>query len=96
MAFSTGEGSEVIDLYDWMGHRCMKTIIDMANGAVTGLVLEDVPEEPSIQNWAPAYKTTHIRTAGTRPRRPARPMPVGSISRCKCGFIAADDDSRPS
>ena len=47
-AFSTGERSDEISVYDWhrrMGHRSMKTIVDMANGAVTGMVLKDVPAE---------------------------------------------------
>jgi len=66
-------------------HFCMKTIIDMANGAVTGLVLNGVPEDPpkldSCPSCAPTkaqrlpFKTgcPRIRAAGTRPRRPSRP-----------------------
>ena len=48
-AFSTGEKSDAIGVYDWhrrIGHRSMKTIVDMANGVVTGIVLKDVPENP--------------------------------------------------
>ena len=49
LAFSTGEKSDVISVYDWhrrMGHRSMKTIVDMANGTVTGMVLKDIPWSP--------------------------------------------------
>ena len=48
-AFSIGEKPDAIGVYDWhrrMGHRNMKTIVDMANGAVTGMVLKDVPGNP--------------------------------------------------
>ena len=38
-AFSIWEKSDAIGVHDWhrrMGHRSMKTIVDMANSAVTG------------------------------------------------------------
>ena len=77
-------------------------IIDMANGAVTGLVLKDVPDDPPKLDSCPSCALTKAQRLpsktrcpriGTRPRRPARPMPVESISRCKYGFIPVDGDS---
>ena len=51
-AVSTGKNKEPVSLFNWhrrMGHHSMKTIVDMAKGAVTGMVLEDVPRDiPSI------------------------------------------------
>ena len=46
--FSTGERSDEISVYDWhcrMGHCSMKTIVNMANSAVTGMVLKDIPAD---------------------------------------------------
>jgi len=88
----------------------MKTIIDMANGDVSGLVLKDVtylktrrssiaarPVALTKRNAFRSKLGIHaLETAGTRPRRPARPMPVESISRCRYGFILVDGDSRAS
>jgi len=54
-AFSVGEKSDAVSVYDWhrrMGHRSMKTIIDMADGAVTGIVLKDIPN--TRRSWAAA------------------------------------------
>ena len=47
--FSIGDKSDAISVYDWhqkMGYYSMKTSADMANGAVTGRVLKDIPEDP--------------------------------------------------
>jgi len=55
--FSTGEGSATIGLYDlhWrISHCSMKTIINMANGAMTGLVLKNVPKDPPKFGSCPA------------------------------------------
>jgi hypothetical protein len=48
VAFSTGNTSEPVSLYDWhqgMGHRSMKTIVDMADGPMTGIMLKDIPSD---------------------------------------------------
>ena len=78
VAFSTGEGPGAISLYGWqrrMGHRSMTTIIDMANGAVTGLVLKNVPEDTPKLDSCPSRALTKARrlpfkTGRTRPLRP--------------------------
>jgi len=109
VAFSTGEGSEAISLFDWhrrMGHRSMKMIIDMANGAMSGLVLKDVPEDPPKLDTCPSCALAKVRrlpftTGHTRASEPLEiihgdlvgPMPVESVSRCKYGFILVDDYS---
>jgi len=111
VAFSTGEVLGAISQYNWhrgVGHWSMTTIIDMANGAVTGLV-KDVPEDPSKLNSCPSCAFTEARrlpfeTGRTLALRPLRlicgdlvgPMPVESASRCKYGFILFDDYSRAS
>ena len=85
-AFSAGEKSDAISAYDWhqrMGHRSMKTIVDMANGAVTGMTLKDMPEDlPKLDSCpscalAKAQRLpfkTHARdgAAGAHPRRSGR------------------------
>ena len=48
VAFSAREESESISLFDWhrrMGHRTMKTIIEMAEGTVTRMTLKDIPRD---------------------------------------------------
>ena len=45
VALTAGEGTRSASLYDWhwrMGHRSMKTIISMAKGAATGVILKDL------------------------------------------------------
>ena len=110
--FSTGERSDEISVYDWhcrMGHRSMKTIIDMANGTVTGMVLKDVPADPPKLDSCPScalakaqclpFKTG--RTCATKLLELIHsdlvsPMPVESVSHCKYGFVLMDDYSRAS
>ena len=45
---SIGETPDAIGVYDWhwrTGHGSMKTIVNMANGMVTGMVLKDIHED---------------------------------------------------
>ena len=111
-AFSTGEKSDAIGVYDWhrrMGHRSMKTIVDMANGAVTGMVLKDVPKDVPKLDSCPSCALTKaqrlpFKTGRTRATEPLElihgdlvgPMPVESVGRCKYGFVLMDDYSRAS
>ena len=56
-AFSIGEILDAISVYDChrrMGHRSMKTIVDMANRAVTSMVLNDVPGDPPKLDRCPS------------------------------------------
>jgi transposase InsO family protein len=112
VALSTGEGTTAVSLYDWhrrMGHRSMQTIADMANGAVTGMVLEDVPHDlPRLYACHSCALTKSQRlpfkTGRTRATEPLElihgelvgPMPVESVGRCKYGFVLMDDYSRAS
>jgi len=111
-AFSTGEKSDAIGVYDWhrrMGHHSMKTIVDMANGAVTGMILKDVPGDPPKLDSCPSCALAKaqrlpFKTGRTRATMPLElihgdlvgPMPVESVSRCKYGFVLMDDYSRAS
>src|SRR5258706_5719515 len=112
MAFSTEEKLNEVSLYNWhrrMGHRSMKTIVDMANGAVTGMVLKDVPGDIPKLDSCPSCaltKAQHLpfKTGRTRATKPLElihgdlvgPMPVESVGRCKYGFVLMDDYSRAS
>ena len=77
-AFSTGEKSDAIGVYDWhrrIGHRSMKTIVDMANEVVTGIVLKDVPENPPKIGSCPSCVLTKaqrlpFKTGRTRTTEP--------------------------
>jgi len=112
VAFKTGEESNAISLFDWhrrMGHHSMKTIVDMANGAVTGMVLKDIPDNlPRLDTCHSCALTKSQRlpfkTGHTRATQVLElihgdlvgPMPVESVSRCKYGFVLMDDYSRAS
>jgi len=83
-----------------MGHRSMKSVVDMANGAVTGLMLKDVPEEPrSSIRTHPVHSRKHdIFPLQLEPLEIiigdlVGPMPVESVSRCTYGSILVDDYS---
>lgn len=111
-AFGTEEKSDDVSLYNWhrrMGHRSMKTIVDMANGAVTGMVLKDVPGDIPKLDSCPSCALTKAqrlpfkdgRTRATKPLELIHgdlvgPMPVESVGRCKYGFVLMDDYSRAS
>jgi hypothetical protein len=76
-AFSAGEKSDAISMYDWhrrMGHRSMKTITDMANGAVTGMALKGVPDDLPKLDSCPSCalakaQRSPFKTGRARPRR---------------------------
>src|SRR5258706_16241919 len=77
-AFSTEEKLNEVSLYNWqrrMGHPSMKTIVDMANGAGTGMNLKDGPGDiwklESCQSCA-LTKSQHLpfNTGRTRARKP--------------------------
>ena len=87
----------------------MKTIVDIANGAVTGIVLEDVPGDPTKMGSYPSCALTKaqrlsFKTGRTRAMTPleliignlARPMPVESGSYFKYGFVLMNNYSRYS
>ena len=112
VAFSTGEKEKPVSLYNWhrrMGHRSMKTIVDMAKGAVTGMVLKDVPEDIPKMDSCPSCaltKSRHFpykdgRTRATEPLELIHgdlvgPMPVELVSKYKYSFVLMDDYSRTS
>jgi len=111
-AFSTGENKEPVSLFNWhrrMGHRSLKTIVDMAKGAVTGMVLKDVPKDIPSMDICPSCaltKSRHFpykdgRTRATEPLELIHgdlvgPMPVESVSKYKYGFVLMDDYSQAS
>ena len=87
----------------------MKTIVDMANGAVTGMVLKGAPGDPLKLDSCPScalakaqrlpFKTG--RTCATAPLELIHgdlvgPMSVESVGRCKYRFVLMDDYSRAS
>ena len=106
------EGKESVSLYDWhrrMGHRNMKTIVDMAKGAVKGIALKHVPKEVPKLYTCPACALTKAkrtpfgneRTRATEPLQLIHgdlfgPMPNESVSKKKYGFVLMDDYSRAS
>ena len=112
VALNAAEDPKAISLFDWhrrMGHRSMKTIASMANGAVTGMVLKDVPEDiPKLDMCASCTltKLQHLpfKTGRTRTTKPLElihgdlvgPMLVESVSRCKYRFVLMDDYSQAS
>jgi hypothetical protein len=81
--------------YRRMGPRSRKRVIDMANGAVTGLTLKDVPNDPPKLDTCPSCALAKAQrlpfTAGAPTSEPleliqgdmAGPMPVESVIRCK-------------
>jgi hypothetical protein len=111
-AFSTEEKSNEVSLYNWhrrMGHRSMKTIVDMTKGAVTKIVLKDVPGDIPKLDSCPSCALTKVqrlpfkdgRMRATKPLELIHgdlvgPMPVESVGHCKYGFILVDDYSRAS
>ena len=111
-AFSIGKKLDAISAYDWhqmMGHYSMKTIVDMAIGMVTRMVLKDVPGDllkmdsclsctlATVQHLP--FKTGH--TSRTMPLELIHgdivgPMPVESVSCCMYGFVLMDKYSHAS
>ena len=105
---SIREKSDTISVYNChqrMGHGSMKTIVEMTNSAVTGMVPKDIPE-----GWATArpalgkaqsfpFKTGHSR-ATTQLEIIHDDlvcyMPVVSVSRRKYGFVVMDEYSPAS
>ena len=84
----------------------MKTIVGMANGAVTGTTLKDIPDDiPKLGtcHFCALTKSQRLpfnsgRTRTTKPLELIHgdlvgPMPVESVSRCKYGFVLMDDYS---
>ena len=86
----------------------MKTIIDMANGAVTGMVLKDIPEDPPKLDSRPScalakaqrlpFKTGRMRATPLELIHGdlVGSMPVESVSHCKYGFVLMSDYLRAS
>jgi len=57
IAVSTGENKEPVILFNWywrIRHCSMKTIVDMAKGAVTRMVLEDIPRDIPSMDTCPS------------------------------------------
>ena len=106
-AFSTRERSDKISVYDWhcrMGHCSMKTIINMANGAVTGMVSKDIPADlPKLDSCLSCalakaqrlpFKTGCMRVTKLLElihSNLVSPMLVESVGHCKYGFVLMDD-----
>ena len=59
VAFTAGEGERPVSLYDW--HRRMDTIVDTAEGAVTGVILEDSPDNIPKLDSSPSCALTKAR-----------------------------------
>ena len=111
-AFSTRERLDEISVYDWhcrMGHCSMKTIINMANSTVTGMVLKDVPADPPKLDSCPScalakvqhlpFKTGHMcamKLLELIHSDLVSPMLVESVGCCKYGFVLMDDYSHAS
>jgi len=80
-----------------MGHRSMKPIIDMADVAVTGMVLKDIPEHPpKLDSCSSCTLFETGRTRATTLLEVIQgnlvvPIPVESIGHCKYGFVLMDD-----
>jgi hypothetical protein len=99
IVFSTGEEAKTISLFNWhrcMGHHSMKTIVDMANGTVTGMALKHIPDDiPKLDtcHLFTLTKSQHLpfkagQTHATKPlvlihSNLVGPMPVESVSQCK-------------
>ena len=53
--FSTGEKEKPVSLFNWhqgVGHHSTRTISDMAEGTVTGMVLKGIPKDiPKLDSW---------------------------------------------
>ena len=111
-AFGIGEKLDAISVYDWhrtIGHRSTKTIVDIENGAVTRMVLKDIPGDPPTMDSCLSCTLAiaqHLpfKTDRTRMTTPLElihgdivsPMPVESVSRCMYGFGLMDNYSRAS
>jgi len=111
-AFSTGENKELVSLFNWhqrMGHHSLKTIVVMAKGAVTGMVLKEIPKDiPSMdicpscmlmKSWHFPYKDRRMHA--TEPLKLIHgdlvgPMPIESVSKYKYGFVLMDNYSQAS
>ena len=112
MALSTEVKSCEDSLYNWhqrMGHHSMKTIINMANGAVMGMVLEDVPKDIPKLDSCPSCTLAKaqclpFKEGHTHAMKPLElihgdlvgPMPVESVGCCKYRFVLMDDYSHAS
>ena len=87
----------------------MKTIVDMAEGAVTGMVLKDAPEDIPPLDTCPFCALTkakhfHFKMERARAAEPLELthgdivglMPGQFISRCRYSFVLMVDCSRAS
>ncbi len=108
-AFSTEEKLNEVSLYNWhrrMGHCSMKTIVNMANSAVMGMVLKDIPGDIPKLDSCPSCALMKAQclpfktgcTCATKPLELIHgdlvgPMPVESVGHCKYGFVLMDDYS---
>lgn len=64
VVFSSGEKKEPVSLFDWdrrVGHRSVKTIVDMAKGAMTRMVLKHAPEDIPGMDTCPSCALTKSR-----------------------------------
>ena len=112
VALRTIEEPHTISLFDWhrhTGHRSMKTMVGIANGAAKCMVPKDIPGDfPSLDTCHPCVLTkSQLQPFKTRRIRAIKPLElihgdlVGLISlelvsRCLCGFVLIDDYSRAS
>lgn len=83
----------------------MDTIVDMANGAVTGMALKDVPGDTLKLDSCPSCALAKVqRPSRTRAMTPLKLihsdlvilMPVETVSHCKYRFVLLDVCSRAS
>ena len=110
-AFRTEEKSDATSVYDWhrrIGRRSTKTIVDMANNAVAGMVLKDPEGQLRLDSISSCALTKAQRlpfkTGRTRATTQLElihgdlvgPMPVEAASRRKYGLVLMDEYSRAS
>ena len=87
----------------------MKTIVDRANGAVTRVVLKDIPEDRPRLDSCPSCALAEaqclpFKTSRTRAKMPLELIqrhlvgltPIESVSRHKYGFVSLNEYSHAS
>jgi Integrase core domain len=109
-AFSSAEEIKSVSPIEWheqMGHCSMRVVKEMADGAATGIAINDLPENmPTLDNCMACVmsksKRLPFKTGRTRTKEAlelvhgdlAGPMPVESGGGAKYKFVLIDDPSR--
>ena len=87
-----------------MGHCSMKTIVDMAKGAATGVILKDLPSDISKLDSCPSCTLMKVKCLPSKAGHMCALqllelihsdlvglMPIESVSCCRYGFILVDN-----